>query len=211
MIVIPFVVNDGNCPCLNFAIRSIRTIALSSGRLIQTQRHHSDTSIEDMVDQLTEEQIAEFKEATRPRPSFSTCVVQASCAAPVAVAASLRDAPAIAPNNVFTADDHLMRELGVYADHHDYPEDDLSLYGTENGWPPRFFGQKKSSALIAAGIRTFTQLLMVVQSMTIKEFCETYGVFLHDPIDIPKYRTPPAYARAMYLLVTRWALSKQRE
>ena len=63
----------------------------------------------------------------------------------------------------------------LHASTHPFPTDDLSQYGEANGWPSRLFGEKRSQALIEAGITTFRQLVREVRSRTKEEFYREFG------------------------------------
>ena len=85
-----------------------------------------------------------------------------------------------------------------FAGTHDFPNDDLSKCGPENGWPPRLFGKVRSEKLIGVGIKTFTRLRAVVRSMTKAQFYEAYGT--HDGF-VGALHTG---ANTMWEVVTAW-------
>jgi hypothetical protein len=58
---------------------------------------------------------------------------------------------------------------------HDFPNDDLTVTGGAGGWPPSLFGEKRSRALVANGITTFTQLMAEVKSRTKEDFYREFG------------------------------------
>ena len=83
----------------------------------------------------------------------------------------------------------------------DFPNEDLSKYGQENGWPPRLFGQVRSEKLVGVGIKTFTRLRTVVRSMTKAQFYEAYGT--HDGV----VGALDTGANTMWEVVTAWELA----
>jgi hypothetical protein len=58
---------------------------------------------------------------------------------------------------------------------HVRPNEDLSITGSEGGWPPGLFGPERSRSLIAMGITTFSQLMLEVKSSQKEEFYKTFG------------------------------------
>jgi len=125
----------------------------------------------------------------------------ASCATLVAkvdASCETRDVPAV----VQKQSTPMLADVSLqWAYSHDFPAEDLSQCGAENGWPPGFFGPKKSSALIAAGVTTFTQLIEVVGSRSMEQFCAEYGSCFAG--------AHGRDARAMWLLVSAWESEKK--
>jgi hypothetical protein len=125
----------------------------------------------------------------------------ASCATLVAkvdASCETRDVPSVVQKQITPM---LTDNTLQWAYSHDFPAEDLSQCGAENGWPPGFFGPKKSSALIAAGVTTFTQLMEVVGSRSMEQFCAEYGSCLAG--------AHGRDARAMWLLVSAWEREKK--
>ena len=91
-----------------------------------------------------------------------------------------------------------------FAGTHDFPNDDLSKCGPENGWPPRLFGKVRSEKLIGVGIKTFTRLRAVVRSMTKAQFYEAYGT--HNQV----VGALDTAANTMWDVVTAWELAHAR-
>ncbi len=88
-----------------------------------------------------------------------------------------------------------------WAGTHEFPNDDLSKFGPENGWPPRMFGAVRSQKLIEVGIKTFTRLRAVVRSMTKAQFYEAYGT--HDGV----VGALDTSANTFWETVTAWELA----
>jgi hypothetical protein len=131
-----------------------------------------------------------------------------SCAAPVAEAEPNKKkgifgfsdaaATALGKHTMLTATG---QDPIQYAATHDFPNEDLSNCGPENGWPQRLFGKVRSEKLIGVGIKTFTRLRAVVGSMTKAQFYEAYGT--HDGV----VGALDTGADAMWEVVTAWELA----
>ena len=63
----------------------------------------------------------------------------------------------------------------LFANSHPFPNDDLTNFGASNGWPAGLFGEKRSEALIGAGITTFRQLMSEAKSRSKEQFYKDFG------------------------------------
>jgi hypothetical protein len=90
----------------------------------------------------------------------------------------------------------------LHAQTHPFPNNDLRNFGEKNGWPSRLFGEKRSQALIAANVTTFSQLVSEVKSRTKEEFYRDFGTC------DGKVGALDTAANTMYDVVLAWAAAR---
>jgi hypothetical protein len=92
----------------------------------------------------------------------------------------------------------------MHASNHPFPNNDLRMHGEKNGWPSRLFGEKRSEALVGAGITTFTQLMSEAKSRSKEQFYKDFGTC------DGKVGVLDTSANTMYEVLMAWDFAQSR-